>query len=110
MEHMKFRRFAKVGSTEHSHRNDLMFIGQHASISWFPKQNTWASSGYNVGQWTKECEDWFVNRLDAIRKGEAQPFTATVWRNKLRLTRNAPKLAYQMNQAAMSYLMRGSSV
>jgi len=78
--------------------------GQSTEKSWWPKHNVWVLSGYNYGQWTHECENWFAKRLKEIHSGKATALTSNQWRQKLRLTNTAPKLTRAMNKAAAAYL------
>jgi hypothetical protein len=86
----------------------LISTDQTAEMSWFPKHNVWAQSGYNVGQWTQECEDWFEKRMTEIQEG-GQPLDSHTWRSKLLLTRKATKLVRQMNLAAASFIQANLS-
>ncbi|KDR65543.1 hypothetical protein GALMADRAFT_23763, partial [Galerina marginata CBS 339.88] len=77
---------------------------QTSMCSWFPRANVWASTGYNVGYWNRECEDWYINRVGSILDGTAKPLTTHQWRQEIRKNRQAPKLVFQMNKAAEVYL------
>lgn len=81
----------------------LILTDQFSDVSWFPKHNIWAQAGYNVGQWTQECEKWFENRMIEIQKG-GQPLDSHTWRSKLLLTRRATKLVRGMNSAAAAFI------
>ena len=76
-------------------------------MSWFPKHNVWVQAGYNVGQWTEECEEWFKKRMTDIREG-GQPFDSGTWRSKLLLSRKATKLVRKMDIAATSFIQAQS--
>ena len=80
-----------------------IFLDEVALVSWFPRQNNWNVSGLNVGQWTHECEEWYVKRVNTIQEGGA-PLKQHEWRNVTRFTRKGPKLVYHMNLAASSYI------
>ena len=58
---------------------------QTADVSWWPRQAIWNSSGFNCGQWTSECEEWFRRRVKDIKAGIAVPRNAREWRSALRL-------------------------
>ena len=86
----------------------MQFLGTNKQVitdlvSWFPRQNTWNVSRLNVGQWTHECEDWYVKRINTIQEGGA-PLSQHEWCTLMRLTRKGPKLVYHMNLAAASYI------
>ena len=81
----------------------LISTDQFADLSWFPKPNIWAQAGYNVGQWTRACEDWFETRMTEIQNG-GQPLDSHTWRTKLLLSRKAIKLTRKMNSAAASFI------
>ena len=81
----------------------LILTDQFADLSWFPKPNVWAQAGYNVGQWTRECENWFESRMTEIHNG-GQPLDSRTWRTKLLSSRKATKLTRKMNSAAASFL------
>ena len=72
-------------------------------MSWFPKHNIWVQAGYNVGQWTGECEEWFKKRMIEIQEG-GQPFDSHTWRSKLLLSRKATKLVRKMDIAAALFI------
>ena len=85
----------------------MMDVSDQVSfVSWFPRHNKWSSCGLNVGQWTDECESWYVKRVQDIQAGGASglPRSQADWRDLIHLTRKAPKLVYQMNLAASSYI------
>jgi hypothetical protein len=73
-------------------------------VSWFPPPNIWNWSGYNVGQWTEECEIWFQQHISKIHRGEFQPLSTKDWRASIRNTRAAVKLTYQMKAAAAKFI------
>lgn len=73
-------------------------------VSWFPPSNIWNSCGYNVGQWTEECEKWFQKHVKKIHSGTFQPLSSTHWRTYIRNTRIAVKLTYQMKKGAAGFI------
>ena len=81
----------------------LISADQFADVSWFPKHNVWVQAGYNVGQWTQECEGWFEKRMTEIQEG-GQPLDSHTWRTKLLLSRKATKIVRKMNFAAASFI------
>ena len=82
----------------------LVYPDQIAKRSWFPMDNIWHNSGFNVGHWNEECEAWYINRRRQILNGEVQPRTSTSWRNTLRMTCAVPRVYYQTNLAALDYV------
>ncbi|KAF8868722.1 hypothetical protein BD779DRAFT_1396287, partial [Infundibulicybe gibba] len=52
---------------------------QVSDRSWWPKTHTWEKSGYNVGYWSIDCENFYQRRLEEIKSGQG-PATATEWR------------------------------
>ncbi|KAF8868723.1 hypothetical protein BD779DRAFT_1409473, partial [Infundibulicybe gibba] len=52
--------------------------------SWWPRQSTWDGSGFCVGQWTPDAEAWYQSRLEEIRTGKAELYSATEWGKKLK--------------------------
>jgi len=78
--------------------------GSTKNVSWFPLPNIWESSGYNVGQWTEECERWFQDHISKIHRGEFQPLSSGQWRAQIRATRAALKVTYQMKAAAADFI------
>jgi hypothetical protein len=79
-------------------------------VSWFPPPNIWNLCGYNVGQWTEECEIWFQQHISKIQHGKFQPLSIKDWRSSIRNTRVAVKLAYQMKGAAAKFISAHLSV
>ena len=53
-------------------------------MSWWPKENIWETSGFNVGYWSCQAERWFQGRLALIKSGKATLIRATHWRSLLR--------------------------
>jgi hypothetical protein len=82
----------------------FVYPDQTAKFSWFPADNVWNNTGFNVGHWNGECEAWYIERRRQILNGEAQPRVSTSWRSALRMTRAAPKVYYQTNLAALDYV------
>ncbi|KAK7684533.1 hypothetical protein QCA50_012480 [Cerrena zonata] len=64
---------------------------QTADISWWPKAIAWNVSGFNCGQWTFQCEEWFRRRRDLIVSGSASPRKRKEWQSALRLRMNATR-------------------
>ncbi|KAF8867668.1 hypothetical protein BD779DRAFT_1463887 [Infundibulicybe gibba] len=52
--------------------------------SWWPKQSTWETSGFGIGQWTPDAEGWYQDRLGEINGGTARLLGAREWTQKLR--------------------------
>ncbi|KAF8870299.1 hypothetical protein BD779DRAFT_1409379, partial [Infundibulicybe gibba] len=42
---------------------------QVSDSSWWPKMYTWKKSGYNVGYWSTDCENFYQRRLKEIQSG-----------------------------------------
>ena len=56
-----------------------------SETSWWPKPQVWNNNGLDCGGfWTQSNEEWFVNRVEAIKFDKAQPLTSTAWGNNLR--------------------------
>lgn len=83
---------------------NLIFPVSLKQVSWFPPPNIWISGGFNVGQWTEECEKWFKDHVSKIHNGTFQPLSSSDWRISIRNTRVAVKLTYQMKKAAASFI------
>jgi len=77
---------------------------QSKKVSWFPPANIWNFCGYNVGQWTEECEKWFQGHVSNIHSGKFQPLSSRDWRQTIRNTRSAVKLTYQMRKGAAGFI------
>ncbi|KAG2062975.1 hypothetical protein BDR04DRAFT_944128, partial [Suillus decipiens] len=43
--------------------------GNLEKVSWWPRPQSWVTSGLNVGFWSSTCESWFKRRLENIRAG-----------------------------------------
>ncbi|KAI0087684.1 hypothetical protein BDY19DRAFT_864797, partial [Irpex rosettiformis] len=55
-----------------------------ASItSWWPLQETWNASAYNVGYWSNQAEEWFQKRWGEFANGTAKPKPNQVWKKEL---------------------------
>ena len=84
------------------------YLGQTSKFSWFPLDNVWNTSGFNVGHWNEECEAWYIERRRQILTGnepeKAQPQVSTKWRDSLRMTRAASRIYYQTKLAALNYI------
>jgi len=84
---------------------NLIFpVSSLPKVSWFPQPNIWNLCGYSVGQWTEECESWFQDHLSNIHSGKFQPLPSKDWRKKLRNTRLAVKVTYQMKKGAADFI------
>jgi hypothetical protein len=85
--------------------NNLIFFSvSQKKVSWFPPPNIWDTCGYNVGQWTEECEKWFQGHVKSIHSGKFQPASSGEWRTRIRNTRMAVKLTYQMKKGAAGFI------
>ena len=84
--------------------NRSYYPDQTSKSSWFPLDNTWNNSGFNVGHWNGECEAWYIEQRRQILNGEAQPRVSTSWRSALRMTRSASRVHYHTNLAALDYV------
>ena len=65
-------------------------------MSWWPTPKQWKRSGQDVGYWSSQNERWFQNRLDAIRRGEAQPKASSKWGSSLKFTKETPAFETQL--------------
>jgi hypothetical protein len=83
---------------------NLIFLVSTKNVSWFPPTNIWDSCGFNVGQWTEECERWFKEHVSKIHSGTFQPLSSTAWRTRLRNTRLAVKVKFQMKKGAADFI------
>ena len=82
----------------------LVYLDQTAKFSWFPVDNVWNNSGFNVGHWNEECEAWYIDRRREILNGGVQPQKSTKWRSALRMTRTASTVYYQTNLATLDFV------
>jgi hypothetical protein len=74
-------------------------------LSWFPKQSAWTrNGGRHVGCWTKECEAWYLDRLDLAKKGLVQPRSGREWARSLRSSHQSGKFHAVYSAAAAKYL------
>ena len=73
-------------------------------LSWWPKASVFATSGLYPGYWTPSCETWYQAHVEAISKNGAKLYTATEWRNKLKLHRPIQKLVAANIQNAELYI------
>jgi hypothetical protein len=74
--------------------------------SWWPKQSTWIKSGFYVGYWTAQCEEWFQRRLNRILEGLEKPIPATKWTMFLRMDHDTPRLV-AVNRTAAANFFKG---
>ena len=58
-----------------------------AVVSWWPLQERWLASSFNVGYWSQQAEGWFQTRLALIRAGNARPLSNREWSKVLRPAR-----------------------
>src|ERR1700761_7996046 len=77
-------------SSPHLMKHTLLTItigqpGSEAEVSWWPQQSTWLSSGFYVGYWTSQCEEWYQNHLKEIGKMSQKALrTASEWKSALK--------------------------
>ena len=81
-----------------------VYLDQISKFSWFPLDNVWNNSGFNVGHWNGECEAWYMERRHQILNKNAQPQVSNKWRNSLKMTRAASRLYYNTKLAALNYV------
>ena len=79
---------------------------QTKDLSWWPKHETWEKSPLNVGYWSPNCEEWFSERLAAIRSGSdrGQPMNASAWGRALKKWSRTPKLVHSSRVTAAAFL------
>ncbi|KAJ4474137.1 hypothetical protein C8J55DRAFT_407748, partial [Lentinula edodes] len=60
-----------------------VWTGEVHFKSWWPRPISWKSSGFNCGYWSNDAEDWFQQRLNAIRHSSdsIQLLTNNQWRS-----------------------------
>lgn len=80
--------------------------GLLAQRSWWPLPTSWGapSNGNNLGYWSDENEDWFQQRLQQIRAGQAGPLTVTEWRRKLQGNKSSSRLRDHVEIASRNAL------
>ncbi|KLO07596.1 hypothetical protein SCHPADRAFT_836413 [Schizopora paradoxa] len=71
--------------------------GKHEPVfySFWPPPWVWDASGYNLGYWAPDCEDWYVHKLEDYREGKGahKLQNATQWMNKLRRFKDTTHIA-----------------
>ncbi|KAI0349114.1 hypothetical protein OH77DRAFT_1415539 [Trametes cingulata] len=82
-----------------NHQDPVLF-------SWWPRPPQWSYSGMHVGYWTPFCESWFCERLEAARAGDAVPYGAKEWRNRITLNKGAHKLRLAVERVSGEFLSR----
>ncbi|KAF8961285.1 hypothetical protein BDZ97DRAFT_1664433 [Flammula alnicola] len=92
-----------------TYEEDNGTAGEKGMYAWFPLENSWNSSGLQVGHWTNECEDWYKEHFQKILDGKFSPLPSSKWRTAMRLTQLAPRLLYLMNNAALDFLQYSPS-
>ncbi|TFK17794.1 hypothetical protein FA15DRAFT_710457 [Coprinopsis marcescibilis] len=63
------------------------------NVQIWPSEYAFSAAGFNIGQWTDDCERWFNNHLAQIRNGRAKPKVSKAWRSELRMYRG-PRTAW----------------
>ncbi|KAG6818734.1 hypothetical protein H0H93_002305 [Arthromyces matolae] len=66
---------------------------QTTDLSWWPKPSVWNSCGLYVGFWSKDCEQWFQDRLTKCLAGTADLKNSKEWRHSLRYLKDVPRMA-----------------
>ncbi|TFK72420.1 hypothetical protein BDN72DRAFT_763219 [Pluteus cervinus] len=74
--------------------------------SWWPKAITWEvkTSTLKVGYWAPDCEQWFNDRLQKIKRGEATLKSATEWRKSLKIQPVANQVVSHHKTLAQRFL------
>ena len=54
--------------------------------AWWPKPNAMEFGGLNVGYWSPNAENWFIHRVEKIRRGEKVTGlqTQTNWKRSIK--------------------------
>ena len=76
---------------------------QTALKSWWPQQSTWMENDHNFGHWTEVNERWYLQRLERIQDGTAQPLGVSQWRNQLR-TKEARAVKAHVETLSQTFL------
>ena len=67
-----------------------------ALVSWWPLQERWLASSFNVGYWSQQAEEWFQKRLALIKSGQARPLSNREWSKSLRPARRGFMEAHEL--------------
>ncbi|KAI0338184.1 hypothetical protein BDW22DRAFT_1338568 [Trametopsis cervina] len=69
-----------------------------SDMSWWPKHQTWTTSGLDIGYWTDKDERWFQGRRNAIiTKGEG-PKDASKWAGSIKNKKGITKTLQRATQ------------
>ncbi|KAJ7608696.1 hypothetical protein FB45DRAFT_762911, partial [Roridomyces roridus] len=82
-------------------------VGQQVKyVSWWPTPTAFGSSGMNTGWWNRNCERWFMARLEEIEasSGETELWTYAQWKSKIRFNSDSPKIAANLDKVAAEYI------
>ncbi|KAJ7658857.1 hypothetical protein DFH06DRAFT_990215 [Mycena polygramma] len=77
---------------------------QTAQISWWPKPNSFTTSGLNTGWWSPDCDHWFEQRLANIKSGNARLYTQTEWKRYLKYYKKSRDIAVANERIAIEFL------
>ena len=78
--------------------------GQTEDASWWPKHYVWAKSGLNVGYWSTQCEEWFMNRVRAILEGREHVKNAKNWNRDTSFFRQTRSIVAYLTKEAHLYI------
>ncbi|KAJ7668573.1 hypothetical protein DFH06DRAFT_982656 [Mycena polygramma] len=77
---------------------------QKKELSWWPKPGAFSQSGLNIGWWSPDCERWFRKRCKEIKRMQAELFTQSEWKHKIRYIQKSRQVAAANEKIAAEYL------
>ncbi|KLO10926.1 hypothetical protein SCHPADRAFT_831864 [Schizopora paradoxa] len=77
--------------------------------SYWPPPWIWENSGFFVGYWTPDCEDWFVNTQRKYENGGLALANIEEWKARLKRFGDTKKLRHAIERQCESILTRASS-
>ena len=75
-------------------------------VSFWPTEAVFGSKGPRCGVWTRDAEEWYVQRREMLFGAGQQGFNATEWPGKLHFASSANKLHQGACALAADFIMK----
>ena len=74
------------------------------TFSYWPPHHVWAKSGYNMGAWTPDNEDWFFGRLKMYTNEGGKILRVHEWKSNIDGFKDGRDMMKNLESRARKYI------
>ncbi|KLO03739.1 hypothetical protein SCHPADRAFT_841315 [Schizopora paradoxa] len=75
-------------------------------FSYWPPHHIWSGSGFDMGAWTPDNEDWFVGRFKLYSEGGGRLLRVQEWINNIKGFKHSRTMMKELEDRARSFIVQ----